>query len=170
MSTKLHFHLFPKIHINIKIIVLVSSRPSYDQTLKQHRNILTASISSKLCIYCLTIWQSIKTKTTKQGLSSILNNSNEIAVVKLSPLLVKERRNEAGEGLGLHVPLLPQLIQLVPKHQPLVPAQGPKTLSRRTKKTTTRGASRGRIREPRLTASGRRWRAPRGRCIACRGS
>jgi hypothetical protein len=47
----------------------------------------------------------------------------KIALVKFSPLLVEERRDEAGEGLGLHVPLLPQLIQLVPKHQPLVPAQ-----------------------------------------------
>ena len=134
MSAKLHFHLFPKIHVNTKITVLVSSRPSYDQTLKQHQN------SSKLCIYCLTIWQSIKTRTTKQGLSSILHNSTKTAVVKFSPLLVKERRNEAGEGLGLHVPLLPQLIQLVSKHQPLVPAQGPKTLSRRKKKQPVRRA------------------------------
>jgi len=36
------------------------------------------------------------------------------------PLLVKKGRDKASKSFRLHVSLLPELIQLMPKHQPLV--------------------------------------------------
>ena len=38
------------------------------------------------------------------------------------PFLVEDGRNKARKGFRLHVPLLSQLVELVPEHQPLIPA------------------------------------------------
>lgn len=72
---------------------------------------------------CFNQWK-YQSGILPQSLYSVKTTEYQIAeLVKLSPLLVEERGDEASKGLGLHVPLLAQLIKLVPKHQTLVPAQ-----------------------------------------------
>lgn len=43
------------------------------------------------------------------------------------PFLVKQSRNKASKGFGLHVPFFSQLIQLMTEHEPLMSSDQIKT-------------------------------------------